>query len=304
MASTDQTESLLAANPPPADRYLSAEGNPWRSITYILMTLQVMVTLLDLFLESGYIPAVHYTITALQFVPALYLTMYQIIRIRGLFKYRHATLEEEGVQLNEFSRKPYIYLFIAFFLHLYVLVVSAMWFDISLDVNSHNLEWSVFAVVLVNNLVNPLTYSSVVELAEAEESKKKKEHMGPGAAVVSVFSKHFMREKLLFVTGALAAVAQAILTTSQGAAINQLTRMVTRMKFDKNLNKMVPEYSFEEVELTAATLIGLWAGANIARFTFDLLSSLMFSRLEVCSSLCVSTVSLHTVKMHILFISF
>ena len=79
----------------------------------------------------------------------------------------------------------------------------------------------------------------------------------------------------------LAAIAQAILTTSQGATINQLTRMVTKMQFDSTTKKMVPAYSFEEYSSTASILIGLWAGANMARFTFDLLSSLMFSRLEV-----------------------
>lgn len=207
MPSSDQIESLIPdpspPPPPPAEQYLSAEENPWRSITYILMTLQIMITLLDLFLESGLIPAMHYTMTALQFVPALFLTIYQIVRIRGLFKYRHATLED-GAQMNELSRKPYIFLFLAFALQLYVLIVSAMWFDISFDKDTTYLEWSIFAVVLIGNLVNPLTYSSVAELAEVHSAEtKKKSHMGPGAAIVSVFSKHFMREKLLFVTGAL-----------------------------------------------------------------------------------------------------
>ena len=101
-----------------------------------------------------------------------------------------------------------------------------MWFNINHDVNSHNLEWSVFAVVLLWSFVNPISYS-LVAAAGADGQKKKR--MGPGAAIYSVFTKHFMKEKLLFVMGSLAAVASAILLTYQGALINDLTRLVTRM---------------------------------------------------------------------------
>ena len=252
----------------------SPEDNPWRNASFICTTIQLMFTLLDLFMESGDIPAVHYTITTLQFVPALYLTVYQAVRLYYV-----------QCSSTTSKNKHIIILLIALVLQLYVLVISGMWFDIDKDVNSHGFEWSVFAVVLLWSFVNPVTYSWVVTAhhdADADvdvdaKSKKKKKRMSPAAAVYSIFAKHFMREKFLFVVGLLASAASAILTTYQGSLINELTRMVT--KVDKTTGKIAA--SDEDIELMATTLVGVWAAANLARFLFDLLMSEMFSRLDL-----------------------
>ena len=65
----------------------SPEENPWRNASYICTTLQFMMTLLDLFLESGDTPAIHYTITASQFVPAVFLCTLQCVRIYAFSKW-------------------------------------------------------------------------------------------------------------------------------------------------------------------------------------------------------------------------
>ena len=69
--------NVLDYHPLTKQQLPSPEQNPWRNISYICTTFQLIMTLLDLFMESGDVPAIHYTITALQFCPALYLTIYQ-----------------------------------------------------------------------------------------------------------------------------------------------------------------------------------------------------------------------------------
>jgi len=71
----------IVEHPSTKTKLPSPEQNPWRNISYICTTFQLMMTLLDLFMESGDVPAIHYTITTLQFCPALYLTIYQCVRI-------------------------------------------------------------------------------------------------------------------------------------------------------------------------------------------------------------------------------
>jgi len=105
--------------------------------------------------------------------------------------------------------------------------------------------------------------------------------MGTGAAVYSVFTKHFMKEKLLFVLGASFAVASAILLTYQGSLINELTKLVTKTTLDPVTGELVIKASYKEVELKATALVGVWACASLARFIFDVVSALMLSRLEV-----------------------
>jgi len=105
--------------------------------------------------------------------------------------------------------------------------------------------------------------------------------MSTGAAVYSVFTKHFMKEKLLFVLGASFAVASAILLTYQGSLINELTKLVTKTTLDPVTGELVIKASYKEVELKATALVGVWACASLARFIFDVVSALMFSRLEV-----------------------
>ena len=216
---------------------------------------------------SGDVPAIHYTITTLQFCPALYLTIYQCVRI-------HA---------QKFSlQKHILILMIGLVLQLYVLIIAGMWFNISNDINSHNVEWSVFALILLWSFVNPATYSYVAEASKsAEEKQKEKKRMSTGAAVYSVFTKHFMKEKLLFVVGASFAVASAILLTYQGSLINDLTKLVTKTTLDPVTGELVIKASYKEVELKATALVGVWACASLARFIFDVVSALMFSRLEV-----------------------
>ena len=120
-------ESAIAIDIVESNDIPSPEQNPWRNTSYICTTFQLMMTLLDLFMESGDIPAIHYTITVLQFCPALYLTIYQCVRI-------HA---------QKFSlRKHILILLIGLVLQLYVLIIAGMWFNINNDINSHNVEWS------------------------------------------------------------------------------------------------------------------------------------------------------------------
>lgn len=60
-----------------------------------------------------------------------------------------------------------------------------------------------------------------------------------------------------------------------------MTKLVTKFTIDPESGKLVHEASYQEVELTATALVGVWAAAMIARFMFDVLSALMFTRLEV-----------------------
>jgi len=240
------------------------------------------MTLLDLFFESGSQPALHYAITALQFVPAVYLASYQIVRIRCLRRYRG----EDGSGKTLHVRKPRALLVLALLSQLYVLVVSGLWFDIRNDVNSDELEWTVFAVILLFNMINPATFSSVARVAEeadvaATGRERKRARMGPVATTVSVFRNHFMRQKLLVALCTLASFAQAILTAYEGAQINELTKMVTRMEVDPQTG--VPYLAATEQEVTrqGGILIGVWAGAHMGRFLFDVISARLFSKLEV-----------------------
>ena len=60
-----------------------------------------------------------------------------------------------------------------------------------------------------------------------------------------------------------------------------MTKLVTKFTIDPESGKLVHEATYQEVELTATALVGVWAAAMIARFMFDVLSALMFTRLEV-----------------------
>ena len=134
--------------------------------------------------------------------------------------------------------------------------MAGMWFNINMDINSHNMEWSVFAVVLLWSFINPATYSYVTEAAKSiEEKQKEKKRMGVGAATYSIFTKHFMKEKLLFVLGALFAVASAILLTYQGSLINELTKLVTKTTLDPVTGDIVIKASYlvSSSSLTAET---------------------------------------------------
>jgi len=271
--------------PPPSLRPIGGlpppEENPWRNASYILTTLQLMMTLLDLFMESGDVPSIHYTITTFQFIPALFLTLYQAVRIHGLWKNRKDSSAILQVDLH--IRKPFFFLLLALLLQTFVVIVSGMWYNIANDTT--HFEWAVFAVVLFFSIINPMTYSSVAKVADeasdAVAETKKKVRMGPGAAAVSVFTKHFMREKLLFVLGALAACGQAILTTYQGAIISELTKLVTKMTIDPVTGELKIAATYSQVEYKSVLLVGVWFAANLFRLSFDVISALMFSRLEV-----------------------
>lgn len=281
LAEEGSAEEAVALRPAPSIRLPPPEENPWRNASYILTTFQLFMTLLDLFFESGEQPALHYTITALQFVPAVYLASYQIVRIRGLWKY-HKEDSSETLHI----RKPCALLILALLSQLYVLIVSGLWFDIKNDVNSDNLEWTVFAVILLFNMINPMTFSSVARVAEeadmaATGKEKKKARMGPVATTMSIFKHHFMRQKLLFALCTLASFGQAILTAYEGAQINELTKMVTKTEVDPQTG--VPYLAATEQEVTkqGGILIAVWAGAHIFRFLFDVISAKLFSKLEV-----------------------
>ena len=87
----------------------------------------------------------------------------QCVRIYAFSKWSSGS-GESGDTTNTskcLPSKPISILILALLLQLYILIRSGMWFDISLDFNSHNSEWSVFAVVLVFGFVNPATYSVV-----------------------------------------------------------------------------------------------------------------------------------------------
>lgn len=282
---SNQEEPPLS--PPPSQRPISRlpqpEENPWRNISYILTTLQLMMTTLDLFMESGNVPWIHYTITTLQFIPALYLALYQAIRIRGLWKYRKDSSTTLQIDLN--IRKPFFFLLLALSFQLFVLIVSGLWYDIGNDVNTTHFEWVVWVIVLLFSLVNPMTYSSVAKVADeashAGVDTKKKARMGPGAAAWSIFTKHFMREKPLFALGALAACGKAILSTYQGAIINELTKLVTKVRLDLETGELKISATYEQVEYKSVLLVVVWVGANLCELLFDVVSAFMFSRLEV-----------------------
>eukprot|EP00567_Pseudictyota_dubia_P006546 CAMPEP_0197443192 /NCGR_PEP_ID=MMETSP1175-20131217/9000_1 /TAXON_ID=1003142 /ORGANISM="Triceratium dubium, Strain CCMP147" /LENGTH=545 /DNA_ID=CAMNT_0042973789 /DNA_START=70 /DNA_END=1703 /DNA_ORIENTATION=- len=263
----------------------SPESDPYKSLSYAFFTAQFMSVTLDLFIESGDDPAWHYSITSIEFVAALFLSTYQAVRLRRGFK---------GGYLRH-NPKATISLLLSLCIQLYALALSAWWFDIENDKDTTHFEWSFFALGILWAFVNPMTYSAVAEaeeaaaLAEAEgapstdarkgkgkKKKKKKQRMSPGAAAFDVFRRHLGRTPVLLTFGALFACAQAILTTYQGAIVNDLTRAVTRRDRDTGLLTA----TFDDVETLAGTLLVVWLAANASRLIFDILSSIMFSKLE------------------------
>lgn len=266
------------------------EANPHKSLTYLLFTVQFMVITLDLFMESSEEPAGHYAMTALEFVTALYLSTHQAVRIR--YGRKKGYLRFCGG--DRASAKASTLLAASACLQLYFLALACFWFDIANDRDTTYLEWSFFALSIVWGLVNSATFPSVEAAAIAArqreeekdeddgeakgvvERKQKKKRISPVGAAANVFSKHLSRTPYLLAFGALFACAQAILTTYQGAIINDLTKAVT--KRDKKTGELTA--TFNDVERMSGTLIGVWLAANVARFVFDVVSAVMFSKLE------------------------
>lgn len=242
------------------------EDAPWRALSYIFFTLQFMSVTLDLFMDTSVKLVFHYTISTIELIVAMSLTFYQFIRILTLSP------------ICGISQKytPALFLSASLILQLAVVGMTAFSVLYNLDI----LEWTLFGVLIVWGFVNPLTYSFVEAAEEIEaddEEETKKNRLNPSAAIVSVFTRHFTRTPLLFVFGTFFAIAQAILITYQGAVINDLTKAVT--KIDTVTQEL--EATEDDVERLAFTLVLVWAAANLAAFIFDVLSSMMFSRLEI-----------------------
>jgi len=249
------------------------EANPWRSLSYIFFTIQFFAITLDLFVETADNAAWHYAINSIEFALALYLALYQIIRLSHIYRL--------GIVSSVWTKSTALLLLSAL-MQLFFVGVTCYWFNIDNDRATQYLEWALFCVSLVWGFVNPATYMAVEEAVDVANSRmdddvgNTKERTSPGQAVASVFTKHFSNTPLLFVLGALFASGSAILTTYQGAVINELTKAVTSLP----PNSQSEEVEAEIIKL-GGTLAGVWFAANLCRFLFDITSATMFSTLEI-----------------------
>ena len=122
-----------------------------------------------------------------------------------------------------------------------------------------------------NNKVTDVDTTKVETEATTTKKKKKKPtktKIGPTAAMRSIFFRHFTRTPVLSVSGSFFAVAQAILSTYQGAVINELTKAVTAAVKNNSSESGRLETTSENVERLSFTLIVVWFAANVARFIF------------------------------------
>lgn len=250
-----------------------AEGESFKSISYIIYTVQFFFITLDLFVETADISSMHYTINSIEFVTALYLGLYQFVRIYHVLKSKI---------LASFFSGPVMWLICAGLMQMVVVAITAFWFDIQNDKETNYLEWVLFCVSLVWGLVNPVTFSSVSNatahksLGTNSVATNTAKNMTPAQAIRSVFTKHFSRMPLMFGMATIFASGNAILTAYQGGVINDMTRLVTGITAGER------DPSIErEIANLSGVLAGIWFSANLCRFLFDLTSASMFSRLEI-----------------------
>ena len=252
------------------DKASPAEKNPWCSLSYIFFTIQFFAVTLDLFFETADTAAWHYSINSIEFVIALYLAIYQIVRLFYAYKL--------GI-LSSACTKSTTLLLLSASMQLFCVAITGYWFNIGNDRDADAFEWALFCVSLLWGLLNPATYAAVAKAeasCSAGKKTEKKSRMSPGQAAVSIFTKHYSKTPLLFPLGALFACGSAILTTYQGAIINELTKAVTKLP----PNSWSPEIEQEIMKL-GGTLAGVWCAANVSRFLFDVTSASMFSTLEI-----------------------
>ena len=253
-----------------------AEGEPFKSLFYIVFTVQFFFVTLDLFVETADISAWHYSINSVEFVTSLYLALYQLFRVYHVYRKRIL------------ASGPIFLILFAGAMQLFVVGVSAYWFNIDNDRETNYLEWAIFGVSLVWGVVNPVTFAYLRNTAAARKILELDTHstatktateggnMTPAQAIASVFGKHFSRTPLLFGMATHFASGNAILTAYHGAVINELTKVVTGLtpgERDPAIEK--------EISNLSGTLAGIWFCANLCRFFFDLASASMFSKLEV-----------------------
>lgn len=257
-----------------------AEGEPFKSLSYIVFTVQFFFVTLDLFVETADISAWHYSINSVEFVTSLYLASYQLFRTYHVYRKKI---------LASICSGPIFLILCAGAMQLFVVGLTGYWFNIDNDRETNYLEWAIFGNSLVWGVVNPVTFaylrnaaaarSKILELGTNSAGTKTATsggNMTPAQAIASVFGWHFSRTPLLFGMATLFASGNAILTAYQGAVINELTKVVTGLtpgERDPAIER--------EISNLSGTLAGIWFCANLCRFLFDLASASLFSKLEV-----------------------
>ncbi|CAB9504766.1 expressed unknown protein [Seminavis robusta] len=248
----------------------SIEDFPWQGMSYIASTPQFMLITLDLFMDTSLSPAWHYAITSIVFALALYLFSYVSMRLFRMVVW----CSRKRVSI---ANQVVFILWLSALMQGGILGCAAYsFFD-----NDDRIEWGMFGLGIVWGILHPLTFSQVAELEETINNKdgkneKKGSGVGPATAVYLVFRHHFIRAPLLSFGGILFATVHALLTTYQGAVINELSKSVTKTDANGNLKA-----SNDKVTELAQTLVAVWAASIAAKFIFDVISSFMFARLEV-----------------------
>ena len=265
------------------------EAHPWQGFSYMLSVLQFMLITLDLFMDTSVAPGWHYSITSIEFVGAIYLAGYQFIRLVALIvSVKKATDSLCSVCCGSGA---FWLLVISFWAQCVVIGCSAY----SFTENSDPAEWTMYGLGIVWATLNPLTFASVNELKQGLQEQRqkrdakeigmeqgeaitpqKKKKMGPFQAACSIFRHHFVKTPLLSFLGIVFASGHAILSTYQGAIINELTKAVTKTDENGQLKA-----SAQDVKRLAQALLAVWASSIAAKFIFDIVSSLMFARLEL-----------------------
>lgn len=238
------------------------ENYPWRGLSYLLYTVQVLYICLDAGLAKSDLSWRNAALTV-EFLLAALQSLYQLARIVVF----HA------------KRRAKFYAITGLLLLSLLMQLALTVFPLLLDLRKE-FELVVFLLVLVWGFLNPLTFSlvaSVVLPVSPQDLDKTPSVVG---VMQSIVTRHLPQTPYLVASGVVLAVIHAVGNAIEGYIMLGLFEVVLDPVYLEQRNRQTEDERDYEL-FWAYILVLVWFLSLLARIIFDVCIAELLSRLEV-----------------------